>query len=523
MTSLTPSTSPGSASAHQAASTEADRQACLLRLSQYSPDAPDAPVPYSQRLAEAEGWSRLYTLTVIEEYKRFAYLAVFAGHPVTPSEAIDAAWHLHLQYSKEYWTVFCGEVLRAPLHHAPGIGAQDEDDTYAQHYQQTIDSYRRTFGVEPPADVWPVPEPAQPDGAPEAARRAPHPPPLATPPRTSTARSIIPSVWLLIGVILLVITTNIASDFDVLNFPGPRFLAFYLGVSVMACLLIRGLHRAAYDRQPWGAADGNVPRQLAPAEAALINGDATRMAQVATLALLDAGAIRVASPAKRKRDRNTYVVANETPMPHCHVNAWTWLARQPQRRSPWPAFRDRFLDEAIDMTDRLRHEGWMWAAGAMRATTVAAWAIGLSVLWLGVIKVFVGLSRERPVMWLLVEMALFGIVYWCVTVQLIGVGRAGPTAGARAALDVHRQRSQQAPKASLSTSDLLWLAAFGGTSVLANTVWAGYRPMMGTPAGASSGGSGGDTSSNCSSSSSSSSSCSSSSCGSSGCGGCSSS
>jgi len=254
-------------------------------------------------------------------------------------------------------------------------------------------------------------------------------------------------------------------------------------VCVIACSLIRGLHRSTYSRRPWGTASDNVPRQLSPAEAALINGDATRMAQVATLTLLDAGAIRIASPAKRKRDRNTYVVANETPTPQCHVNAWTWLARQPQRRSPWPAFRDRFLDEAIDMTDRLRHEGWMWAAGAMRGTTVAAWAIGLSVLWLGVVKVFVGLSRDRPVMWLLVEMVLFGIVYWCVTV---------------------------------------WLAAFGGTSVLANTAWAGYRPMMGTPAGASSGGSGSDTSSNCSSSSSSSS-CSSSSCGSSGCGGCSSS
>ena len=505
------------------APTEADREACLRRLSEYSPDARDAPVPFSQRLAEAEGWSRLYTLTVIEEYKRFAYLAVFSGHAVTPSEAIDAAWHLHLQYSKEYWTVFCGEVLGAPLHHAPGIGAPDEDDTYAQHYAQTLDSYRRTFGVEPPPDVWPVPEPAQPDIAPKAASTAQYPPNLVPPPPASTARSIVPSVWLLIGVVLIGITTNIASDFDVLNFPGPRFLAFYLGVCLMACLLIRGLHRFAYPRRPWGAASDNVPRQLSPAEAALLTGDATRMAQVATLTLLDAGAIRIASPAKRKRDRNTYVVANEKPTPQHHVNAWTWLARQPQRRSPWPAFRDRFLDEAIDMTDRLRHEGWMWAAGAMRGTNVAAWAIGLSMLWLGGMKVFVGLSRERPVMWLLVEMALFAIVYWCVTVRLIGVGRAGPTAGASAALDVHRQRSQQAPKAGFSTSDLLWLAAFGGTSVLANTAWAGYRPMMGTPVGASSGGSGSDTSSNCSSSSSGSSSCSSSSCGSSGCGGCSSS
>lgn len=282
-----------------AAPTDADRQACLLRLSQYSPDAPDAPVPYSQRLAETEGWSRLYTLTVIEEYKRFAYLAVFAGHPVTPSESIDAAWHLHLQYSKEYWTVFCGEVLRAPLHHAPGIGAPDEDDAYAQHYAQTLESYRRTFGEEPPADVWPRPE--QPEAAQASETIVPtrHAPDPVMPPPASTARSFMPSVWLVIGVSLIAITTNVASDVHVLSYSGPRFLAFYLSVCVMACLLIRGLHRAAYSRNPWGAAGGSVPRQLTPAEAALIAGDATRMAQVAALTLLDAGAIRIVPPAKK--------------------------------------------------------------------------------------------------------------------------------------------------------------------------------------------------------------------------------
>lgn len=71
----------------------------------------------------------------------------------------------------------------------------------------------------------------------------------------------------------------------------------------------------------------------------------------------------------------------------------------------------------------------MWTRGAMRGTPLAAWAIVLATLWLGVMKVFVGLSRGRPVMWLLMEMALFGIVYWWVTARLIGVGRAGPTAG----------------------------------------------------------------------------------------------
>ena len=506
----------------QAASTEADREACLLRLSQYSPDAPGAQVPYSLRLAEAEGWSRLHTLTVIEEYKRFAYLAVFAGHPVTPSEAIDAAWHLHLQYSEEYWTVFCGEGLRAPLRQVPGIGAPDEDDAYAQRYQQTMESYRRVFGVEPPADVWPEPEPAQEHSAPDdqgfVARR---PRKAVTPTHVSTTRRIMPFVWPVIGISLLAVTAYAAPDFKVLDYSGPLFLAFYLGLCVIACLSIKSLHRFAYWRRPQGQIGGSMPRDLEPDEAALMTAGAGRMAQVAALSLLDAGAVRVVHPPKRRRDRNTYAVANEQKPPKRHVNAWTWLSQQKQHRSRWLDFQNRLAGDAPEMTDRLRDEGWMWASGAMTGTTLTAWAIALPILWLGAVKVFIGLGRERPVMWLLIEMAVFAIVYWRVTAGLAGVGRAGPTAAAEAAIDVQRQRGQQG--GGLSATDLLWMTAFAGTSVLANTAWAGYRVMLGGPGVPVGTGGGSDTSSSCSSGSNGSSSCGSSGCGSSGCGGCSSS
>jgi len=522
MTLPTPSTSPDSTSPPPAASTEADRAACLLRLNQYSPDAPDAPVPYSKRLAEAEGWSSLHTLTVIEEYKRFAYLAVFAGHPVTPSEAIDAAWHLHLQYSEEYWKVFCGEVLRAPLHHAPGVGAPDEDDAYAQQYQQTLDSYRSMFGMEPPPDVWPQPESAHEDGAvDDQGFVAQRPRRAVTPTRVSTTRRVMRFAWPVIGVSLIAFTMYAAPDLDVLNYSGPRFLAFYLGVCVLACLSIKALHRFAYSRRPQGEAGGGTQRQLEPDEAALMTGGTLRMAQVAALSLLDAGAIRIVHPSKRKRDRNTYVVANAQQPPKRHVNAWTWLTQQKQHRSRWPDFQSRLVDEASDMTDRLRDGGWMWASGSMDGTTLAAWAIALLVLWLGAVKVFVGLSRERPVMWLLIEMAVFAIISWRVTARLIGVGRAGPTVAADAALDVQRQRGQQG--GGLSATDLLWMTAFAGTSVLANTAWAGYRGMLGGTGMPISAGGETDTSSSCSSSGNGSSSCGSSGCGSSGCGGCSSS
>lgn len=70
------------------------QQALLARLDAYSPDDPNALLPYSRRLAEAEGWPHAHALAVIVEYKRFAFLAQAAGHPVTPSVAVDGAFAL---------------------------------------------------------------------------------------------------------------------------------------------------------------------------------------------------------------------------------------------------------------------------------------------------------------------------------------------------------------------------------------------------------------------------------------------
>ena len=64
------------------------------RIESYSPDEPGADFPYSARLARDNDWSPDYTQRVVEEYKRFAYLAMAAGHPVTPSDQVDQAWQL---------------------------------------------------------------------------------------------------------------------------------------------------------------------------------------------------------------------------------------------------------------------------------------------------------------------------------------------------------------------------------------------------------------------------------------------
>ena len=77
----------------------------------------DALLSFTARLARENRWSVAHAERVIDEYRRFCWLAVMAGHEVTPSDAVDQAWHLHLTYSRDYWDRLCGEVLKRPLHH----------------------------------------------------------------------------------------------------------------------------------------------------------------------------------------------------------------------------------------------------------------------------------------------------------------------------------------------------------------------------------------------------------------------
>jgi hypothetical protein len=123
-----------------------------LSLYSFGPD--DAALPFAERLARDNGWSRAEAARVIEEYRRFCFLAVTAGHPVTPSDQVDQVWHLHLTYTRDYWERFCPEVLGRPLHHGPTAGGSNEQHRYFTQYAETLRSYARVFG-SPPADLWP--------------------------------------------------------------------------------------------------------------------------------------------------------------------------------------------------------------------------------------------------------------------------------------------------------------------------------------------------------------------------------
>lgn len=121
-----------------------------------SPIGPtETALPFAARLARENGWSAAHAARVIEEYRRFAYLGMTAGHEVTPSDAVDQCWHLHLTYTRDYWERFCPAVLGRPFHHGPTAGGAAELGRHFAQYAATLRSYVAAFGP-PPRDVWPA-------------------------------------------------------------------------------------------------------------------------------------------------------------------------------------------------------------------------------------------------------------------------------------------------------------------------------------------------------------------------------
>ncbi|TYC51875.1 hypothetical protein FMN50_20135 [Rhodobacterales bacterium] len=123
------------------------------RIAASDPGDIEADFSFSARLARECCWTQGHARHVIREYQRFVYLSRLSPHPVTPSDEVDQAWHLHLTYTRHYWGPFKA-ALGGPLHHMPTRGGADQANLFRHLYRQTLELYRSEFG-EPPADIWP--------------------------------------------------------------------------------------------------------------------------------------------------------------------------------------------------------------------------------------------------------------------------------------------------------------------------------------------------------------------------------
>jgi hypothetical protein len=127
------------------------------KIRRFELDEPHTTFPFSSRLARENAWEIDYTLRVMLEYKKFMFLLCISPHPLTPSDAVDQVWHLHLIYSKSYWEEFCQKTLEKTIHHNPTKGGKKEGEKFKDWYSKTLDFYVHIFEQSPPSDIWLAP------------------------------------------------------------------------------------------------------------------------------------------------------------------------------------------------------------------------------------------------------------------------------------------------------------------------------------------------------------------------------
>jgi hypothetical protein len=125
------------------------------RIKAFEFDRPGVRLTFVKRLAKENGFSESFACEVVEEYRKFIFLCCVSAGQMSPSPAVDLAWHLHLTYTRSYWLDLCENTICRPLHHEPTEGGEVEDVKFQGLYNETRELYTRYFNAEPPAPIWP--------------------------------------------------------------------------------------------------------------------------------------------------------------------------------------------------------------------------------------------------------------------------------------------------------------------------------------------------------------------------------
>jgi uncharacterized protein (TIGR04222 family) len=368
------------------------QQTLYDRISAYSLDDIDSALPFSRRLAKDQGWTLAYAQRVIEEYKRFVFLAIASGHPVSPSEAVDRVWHLHLTYTHNYWNDFCPNLLGRPFHHHPTLGGPQEAKKHQQWYQNTLDSYSAIFRHQPPLDIWSPTHQRfgsdrhKPHFNPQTHWLLPKPQQLWASLSTLRQRGLKTGA---LGTIALMVTS--CSSLNPLDLTGGEFLWFYIVSSIL------GLWLATIATSIATQAPKAMSLELDVYDMAYLADSNQRVNAVALMTLVEQGYLEI----KGKIVHQAQPIASSA---HPIEKA---LWNQAKSGLKVDQIRIFYLSEMAQIRDRLEQEGLL---GSCITSPLAQWVsriLTIAIVTLGAMKIQVGLSRERPVLFLIILVIIF--------------------------------------------------------------------------------------------------------------------
>lgn len=443
-----------------------EQRALWARIAAHPFERADHALDFTARLARDRGWDPAFARGAVEEYRRFCFLAAIADTPMTPSEEVDEVWHQHLTYSRDYWEVWCGQVLRAPLHHDPTAGGPAEAARYRSLYAETLARYEAFFGPPDPR-VWPGfrgrfrDRPRYRTVDADRVFVLPRPRFLRGGVRAGLVLALLPGL-------ALVAEPARAVPLDPLDWPGPAFLALYL------CLAIGGLVLAfALCDRLRDAGDGAASDDLDLLEAAWLAGGPGRATATVVAGLIEAGEARLAPRGPFAVDSTITVESGSGPLPD-FLAPFRGLA---QGAVSHGALRRAVRAQLAPLRAGLERRGLVPdAARRARMLRTVPLVLGPVVLF-GIAKALVGAARDRPVGILVLLILATIVLGGLVIARLPDRTERGDAALARCR--ARFRRAAEAPRAE----EVLFAFALGGAAALVGTHLDAYGRLLRTDGG----------------------------------------
>ncbi len=441
------------------------------RIRNHAFECADDGVDFLSKLAREQGWAPRYARAAIDEYRRDCFLAVTVGHEMVPSDDVDQVWHLHLTYTRNYWTAFCPDVLGCDLHHQPSRARADDAKRLAERYAATLAAYFDAFGP-PSATFWP-----------STRQRFRHPAryqrvdsdryfvlPRPHLPGWRRIAALFATLALLVGA-----RSVLASSANPLEWTGGEFIIFYL---VFALICIVSMFAWRRHLRENGALGGDSA--LDTWDIAYLAGGTERVLDSAVARLMNDN--RVVWDASKKSLRMT----DQTPIDDPLLDR---IARHLIIEGSPRQLAKRLGPELARIHDKLSTRGLLLDADAKARAAWLPTLLPAALLLFGAAKTTIGLSRDKPVSILVVMMIILalGTLLWAFRAP------ARSLAGDRA-LEKLKERHAHSARAPRS-EDLPLAVALAGTAVLAGTPYDAYhqfrQPQSGGDSSSSSGCSGG--------------------------------
>ncbi len=424
----------------------AEQGELLRQIEAFQFEDGERSLTFVARLARENAWARSYAERVVREYKRYVFLAMCSNDvPRCPSEDVDAAWHLHLTYTRNYWKQFCGEILRKPLHHEPTRGGQQESEKHVAMYDKTLLAYRETFGELPPTDIWPPG--AQRFGSDIQHRKV-----------NTAANWIIPKqpiqrVLQITAALVLsaVILPGCGGGLNPFELKGVEFLYFLVPAMVVAVALGRMQRWALRGPGPLPDDDDNP---LTWEQAAYLAGGYPRLTSAAIAQLARENVVRVAGDSLEQGENDA---TNRSAVENAIINQLP--IRKSQLKSVHDAVEAKFAHEA----SRLEEDGFAIAKSQRVLAGVASlMPLMIVILGFGLPRLLMGIANHKPVAFLVATLILGSVfgMFAC----LRGLNRCSRR-GQSALASLRKQHGD-------NRSDVGVAVALFGTTILAGTALA---------------------------------------------------